>query len=108
MHDDARTQRDRTEGLADDLDRALGDDAPCSSVELVKTFTETTYPTTAGALYACKVQLLSGAEVEGGAGTVTATTAELYAYNLGTAVPPSGTLLLATQVGDRWTVRYDG
>jgi hypothetical protein len=106
--DDLRTDRDRLAVLADDLDRAL-DGQPESALALVAlTFQESSYPAQAKCLYACKVQLVGGPEAEGASGTLTPTTATIYAYNLGSAVPPQATAILATQVGDRWTFRYDG
>ena len=31
-----------------------------------------------------------------------------FALNLGTAIPPQGTPIVATFVGNRWVFRYDG
>ena len=51
---------------------------------------------------------LLGPEVEGGPGTVTPGPSTFFALNLGSAVPPVGTSILATFVDNRWVFRYDG
>jgi hypothetical protein len=100
--------RRRIEELVSNFD-ASRPDAKAAGNEacLVKTKLKTTYPTVAGRYYYCEIQRLGGDPVEGGAGTVTATGQYLFAWNRGGAVPPQGTLLLAQQVGGRWTIRYD-
>jgi hypothetical protein len=50
----------------------------------------------------------AGAEVEGGAVSLSASGPVFFALNLGTAAPPSGTYLVAALVGARWVFRYDG
>jgi hypothetical protein len=107
-HDDLRTDRDRLASLADQLDRSLEGQSDGSVALVVVTFQETSYPSTARALYACTIQQVSGQEVEGAVGTLTPTHATIYAYNFGSAVPPSGTAIIALQAGDRWVFRYDG
>ncbi|HEV3122733.1 MAG TPA: hypothetical protein VGY53_12555 [Isosphaeraceae bacterium] len=108
LPDDLRTARDRLSDLAGALDRAHESQPECALALVAVTFQESSYPTQAKSLFACKIQLVSGQETEGAAGVLTATTATIYAYNLGSAIPPQGTAILATQVGDRWTFRYDG
>ena len=77
---------------------------------LAATTTVTTYPTSATAYYACNVQDLLGAETEGAAGVLSAAspTRRVMAYNLGTAIPTVGTLVVLTFVGNRWVFRFDG
>lgn len=54
-------------------------------------------------------QVLLGAEVEGGAGTLSNNTAATFmAMNLGTVKPPATTALICTFVDYRWAFRYDG
>lgn len=77
---------------------------------LARTTTIASYPTAAATFYALLPLVLTGAEVEGGPGTVTPAiaAAAFLAWNLGSAVPPSGTQVVATFVGNRWAFRYDG
>lgn len=105
---DRTTERRRL----DDLDDAMAKEPPSESGGgslVVQTATRTTYPTVAGSYYWCTVMTLSGTPTEGGAGTLTATSRHVYARNLGTAVPPVGTTLLAHPVSvGRWAIRFDG
>ena len=66
------------------------------------------YPSAPRQFYACTVQTVLGNEVEGGAGTLSPNPSTFYALNLGTAVPPVGTTILATFVESRWVFRFDG
>lgn len=94
----------------DQVDRSQETDLTgCDSPTLlVRTKTVTTYPTTAGSFYACSAVLLTGAETEGGAGTLTLDSSPtIYAYNIGSSIPASGTNLVITYVRDRWVFRYD-
>ncbi len=76
---------------------------------LVQTTVVTSYPTVVGAFYACVPLLVDGPELEGAAATFTADTSEmLFAFNLGTQVPPVGTKIIAHSCGGRWVFRYDG
>lgn len=95
---------------ADAIERGqAGDNSPCGSQSmLVRTTTETTYPTSATKFYACNPVLITGAETEGSPGTLSVDTGtKIYAYNLGSAIPASGTDLDITFVRDRWVFRYD-
>jgi hypothetical protein len=74
---------------------------------LVQTTTKTTYPTTAGAYYAVKAVDVDGAETEGATPTFTVQTDIFYALNVGSAVPPSGTNILAECIGGMWLIRFD-
>jgi hypothetical protein len=107
---DLRILRDRQAAAENALDRsaAAGDQFGSAAMCAITT-TVATYPTTAAAFYACNPELLTGAETEGAAATFTADTATVvYALNLGTAIPPSGTKIVAHSAGGRWTFRYDG
>ncbi len=112
MGNDARVLRDRQGAARDDLDSSLGGGEPYgSAAEVVQTTTISTYPTIAGAFYACVPCDIDGAEVEGGAATYVprAGAPPIYCLNLGTSIPPVGTTLLVHGVGGgRWTFRYDG
>jgi hypothetical protein len=107
---DLRILRDRQAAAKDALDRqAAGSDPFSSATMCAITTTVTTYPTTAAAFYACNPELLSGAETEGAPATFTADTATVvYVLNLGTAIPPVATKIVAHSAGGRWTFRYDG
>jgi len=51
---------------------------------------------------------VTGAEVEGGTGTLTDAGAAFVALNLGSAIPVAGTtMVLCTFTDFRWTFRYD-
>jgi hypothetical protein len=54
-------------------------------------------------------QLVTGAEVEGGAGTLTpvASNPTFEAINLGSAVPSVGQAVICTGTDYRWVFRYD-
>jgi hypothetical protein len=105
--DDARRLFVRENILADDVKRGFTDPTLGSPSLLAVTTTLNTYPTTAQCYYACVPQTLLGNEVEGGAGVVTSGGAMFFALNLGSSVPPSGTQVLTTFVGNRWVFRYD-
>jgi len=67
------------------------------------------YPTMAGAFYAGNPTYVNGTEAEGGVASYSPDTSQvIYAYNVGTKVPPLGTVFVAHAVGGRWAFRYDG
>jgi hypothetical protein len=104
-----RNERARIDVARDELDR-LGDGTPDEAAcMLVQTFTETTYPTTAGSFYACHPVSLGGDEDEGSTATIGAdASVTVHAWNAGAEVPPSGTTLVIHAIGGRWVFRYDG
>lgn len=102
-----RVLRERLQAAGEDLDRAVGNDTFGSPALIVKTTTIDTYPTTAATFYACLSQQLTGTEDEGDTPTYTADDGTLFALNLGTKIPPSGTTLIVHSVGGRWVFRYD-
>ena len=76
---------------------------------LAKTSTVSVYPSVPGACYACVPLHVDGPELEGSVATFSADPSRiLFAFNLGKAVPPVGTKLIATSCGGRWSFRYDG
>lgn len=105
--DDAKRLFTREDALADDVKRRDSDPPLGSPSLLAYTTTLKTYPTTSLSFYACLPLTLLGAEVEGGPGTVSAGDAVFFALNLGSSVPPSGTQVLTTFVGNRWVFRFD-
>ena len=105
---DLRVMRERQQQASAALDRSAGQDPYGSAAMCVITTTVTTYPTVAAEFYACHPELLTGAETEGAAAVFTADGATvIYAVNLGTAVPPSGTKICIHAAGGRWVFRYD-
>ncbi len=76
---------------------------------LVTTTTVTTYPTTASAFFASNPTEIDGTETEGNAASYTPDTSQVvYAFNVGTQIPPAGTRVVVQAVGGRWVFRYDG
>ena len=62
-----------------------------------------------GAFYACVPLSIDGPEIEGATASFTTEgTRTMYALNVGTQVPPVGTIIIAHACGGRWTFRYDG
>jgi hypothetical protein len=105
---DARTQRDRAAALDAVVDRMQSPPGDCNAAALFTTTTQVTYPTTATAFFAVLLTDVGSPEVEGGSATYTTGTAIFQALNIGTAVPPSGTLVIAHATGGRWCFRFDG
>jgi hypothetical protein len=104
-----RIERLRHQDLNDLVDRAATTGALGSLAQLLTTTTITSYPTTAGAFYAGNPTYVNGAAVEGGAASYAPDASQvIYAYNVGTKVPPEGTTVVAHAVGGRWVFRYDG
>ena len=46
-------------------------------------------------------------QIEGGTGSLSTQVGRFFALNLGSSIPPTGTNLLVTFVGNRWAFRYD-
>ena len=106
--DEAKRLRARDAALLDDLSRRGRFPSFGSPSLVAQTKAISTYPTSPQRFFACVPQTVLGAEVEGGPGTLSPNPATFFALNLGTAVPPVGTNLLATFVESRWVFRYDG
>ncbi len=66
------------------------------------------YPNVASAYFACESQTITGMEVEGGSATIVTDGNTFFSLNIGTAIPPQGTPIVVTFVGNRWVFRYDG
>jgi hypothetical protein len=106
---DLRVMRERQAAAADALDRASGAESTGSAALCVITTTVTSYPTSAGVFYACNPELIYGNETEGATPAFSADgSTVVYALNLGTAIPPNGTILVIHSVGGRWVFRFDG
>ena len=64
------------------------------------TTTVTTYPTSAGRFYACNPEVITGPRIGSATPTFTADTATIvYWVNLGTAIPPIGTIMVVHRWG---------
>ncbi len=107
---DLRILRNRQTAASTALDRSSVDPEQHGSAAMCCiTTTVTTYPTTAGRFYACHPEVITGSESEGATPTFTADTATIvYAVNLGTSIPPVGTIIVVHAVGGRWCFRWDG
>lgn len=106
--DDATRVRAADASLLAAITREIRGSAFAATCLVARTTTIAAYPTTAASFYACNPVTVLGAEVEGGAGTKTVGSSTILALNLGSAIPPAGTEILATFVGCRWVFRYDG
>lgn len=108
--DEARLLRHRLRELEASVERAEARDAPAGGAAVVlRTKTVGTYPTTAAAFYACDVLTAGGTEAEGSAAALTAVaSATVFALNVGTKKPPSGTEVVAVGADGRFLFQYDG
>ncbi len=110
MRDDDEIYRLRSRDDDDRAGRAVppGQASRGAPTMVGRTKTVGTYPTAAGKFYACSPVGVTGAETEGASGTTTPdTSATIYAFNLGSAIPASGTDVLLTFVNSRWVFRWD-
>lgn len=105
---EAELLRRRLAALEAALDRLEDAELAAPRSQLCLTTTIASYPTTAGAYYAVQAQRVSGSEAEGGTPTLAAVGPKFFAYNLGSAVPPSGTKVIVDPVPDGFVFRYDG
>jgi hypothetical protein len=104
-----RIERLRHQDLNDLVDRLQVSGAEGSPAQLVTTVEIAAYPTEAGAFYAGNPTYVNGTETEGGIASYSPDSSQvIYAYNLGTQVPPRGTRVVAHAVGGCWVFRYDG
>lgn len=94
--------------LADELVRQDSEPLLALSGLLVLTKSLGSYPSAPRSYYACQPLSVLGAETEGGTATLVMKDCTLFALNLGNAVPPIGTTLIATNVRNRWCFRWDG
>jgi hypothetical protein len=105
---DLRVIRDRQADAGDDLDRAEVRPSNAGRTDVAITTTELTYPTAAGAWYSVTSQRIDGTEAEGASATFATTSGVFHAFNLGSKVPPAGTIVLIHCIGGKWSFRYDG
>jgi hypothetical protein len=101
--------RDRQASAVAAADRLVSFAEVGAEAILAATTTVSQYPSVPGAFYACSPLAVDGQELEGAVASFTAdTTRIIYAFNLGTQVPPVGTKIIAHSSGGRWAFRYDG
>jgi hypothetical protein len=105
---EAMRLRARGAALKEEADRLLSDQAWASPTLLARTTSLGSYPATAACYYACNPVSVLGTEVVGGSGMLAIEPGTFFALNLGSTVPPTGTDILVTFVGNRWAFRYDG
>ena len=75
---------------------------------VAQTTTVGTYPTAAGSFFACYARSRSSAPRSKGARRSSPrTVATFFALTSASTVPPVGTTILVTFVGNRWVFRYD-
>jgi len=100
-------ERRRRADLARSIDGLDPSDHDGGVAYLYATTTETTYPTTASAVYAIHPVEVEIDESEGGLATFVEDMATTrYAVNIGGSIPPSGTLVVVSSVAGRLVFRY--
>jgi hypothetical protein len=105
--DDLKRLSSRETALADDVKRRDSDPSLGSPSVLARTTTLLAYPTSAQCFYACQPLAVLGTEAEGAPGAVSPESSTFFALNLGGTIPPPGSQVVATFVGNRWVFRYD-
>jgi hypothetical protein len=106
-HDEARRLRVRDEDITDALTATPYLADPGSPCLVLQTTVLTAYPTAAQSFFACVPVTVLGAETEGGQATLTPLAPTVFAVNLGAGLPPQGTKVISSYVGNRWVFRYD-
>lgn len=106
--DDARRLRIGGADLLDNLTRHDRDPSFATPCLVAQTKVQSSYPSVAQNFFACAPLTILGLEVEGGTGVIMPGSATFLALNLGSAVPPAGTNIVATFVDSRWVFRFDG
>lgn len=105
--DEARRLREFDDQIDEDLSRidaGLYDEGAPAIVG--RTTTLVSYPASANVYFALNPVTVLGAETEGGAALLSYGSNHFMALNLGSIVPPNGTNVLCTYVGNRWVFRY--
>jgi hypothetical protein len=105
----SEVRRVRLESLAigEQIDASTRTQTIAPDRVLVQTSTKDAYPTTASAYYYCQVCSITGTPTEGGSATVTPLAGRfMYAYNIGTTVPPVGTIRTAHLRDGRYIFQY--
>jgi hypothetical protein len=108
MEDDAEKTRLVDEDFNDDLSRQIARDDSGQSTLVGTTVAILTYPTIPQSFYGMKPTTILGAEVEGGNGILTTAGKIFRSLNLGSQIPPNGTVVINRFLDHRWVFRYDG
>jgi hypothetical protein len=104
-----RDDRSRQDEALADLDRLPQNQLDGASGWLLQTTACDSYPTSAGVVYCCHPVLVDADDTEGATPSFAADAdVTIYALNLGTQAPPSGTYLIGTGTGGRICFRFDG
>lgn len=104
-----RDDRNRQRGTLDEFDRLPEDQLDGSIGVLLRTFTETTYPTAAASVFACHPVSLNVGDQEGdGPALIEDTDTTIYAVNLGDQIPVAGSYVIGFGVGGRTSFLYNG
>jgi hypothetical protein len=92
--------------LQDALLEAAAHSPPGSACYVLKTATQSTYPTTINAYYHCQLVAVTGTETEGTDAIHTDLGKFLKAYNYGTAIPPVGTYVVGNSLNYGFAFQY--
>lgn len=104
---EARISRDRQQSIKDQINRSPAPPPDGARSLLVMTTVDQSYPTTAGVFYAVFETDVTGPETEGAIPAFSAGTQFFFALNMGSGIPPQGTVVLAESQGGIWCFRYD-
>lgn len=108
MDNDSRVLRERSLAAQEALDRSPDLPSDAAAAVLAQTVAIGTYPTTLNVAYDCVAVEIDGEEDEGATATYVATSSNAFlAVNLGSQIPPVGTILICHAVGGRWCFRWD-
>jgi len=92
---DESVNRRRISGSVDAANRKIDDQPSASGAILCRTVAVETYPLTAKAMYGLQCLTLSVPQNEGASPTFTIVGDVFFGLNIGSAIPPAGTNLLA-------------
>lgn len=106
IDDEIQTLLRRVESLQAQLDRLTAGDTVVEDTLVVQTVTVSSYPTSAARFYAVQAVDPTGTESENSTGSYGTPTGTFFAFNLGAAVPTSGTKTRISRSGGVWAFRY--
>jgi hypothetical protein len=105
---DARTLRERQEGLHDAIDRAAGIPSVAAARRLVSVYDGGSMPTQPDHIFLTHPVELDGAEVEGGPASPAVDTSATIPVVVLWHAPQPGDILVANSVGGRWVAERGG
>jgi hypothetical protein len=108
-HDEARVLRLRLREMEDEAHRRSGGGG-CGQAwtYLLRTVSLGSYPAEAARFFACESVVADGVEAVGEPVTLAAGRGPIFALNVGTTIPPVGTVVAASAVDGYYTFQYDG